>query len=122
MDSNFMNYSIFEFKGKFGIKINNSEVLEAIYNEIIPLEEDGFILKLDSYFGYFSKRSNKTITPRFSNWKKISLYDLYCELDRFRFVYYKNESYRDFFKLFNLYLTLLPSIINFMIVISKNLQ
>jgi hypothetical protein len=117
-----MNYSIFEFKGKFGIKKNNSEVLEAIYNEIIPLEEDGFILKLDSYFGYFSKRSNKTITPRFSNWKKISLYDLYCELDRFRFVYYKNESYRDFFKLFNLYLTLLPSIINFMIVISKNLQ
>jgi hypothetical protein len=96
-----MNYSIFEFKGKFGIKKNNSEVLEAIYNEIIPLEEDGFILKLDSYFGYFSKRSNKTITPRFSNWKKISLYDLYCELDRFRFVYYKNESYRDFFKLFN---------------------
>jgi hypothetical protein len=101
MDSHFISYNIFEFKGKFGIKKNNSEVLEAIYNEIIPLEEDGFILKLNSYFGYFSKQTDKTTTPKFSHWKKISLYDVYSEIDSVHFVYYRSESYRDFFKLFN---------------------
>lgn len=65
------HFSIFEINGKYGLKKNDYIALNATYDEIKVDENDGFIVKKSSYYGYYSVHTESLILK--SVYEKIEI-------------------------------------------------